>query len=119
MSTLVPTPDLAPVKKLVLDAVSSPITKAMYGKALDDFFRWRADNGNPAFARWAVQAYRAALEKEAYAPSTINQRLAAIRKLAREAAANGLLPAEAASGITQVPGVRQQGERAGNWLTHQ
>ncbi len=119
MSSLVPAPDLAPVKKLVLDAVSSPITKAMYAKALDDFFLWRSENGNPAFARWAVQAYRAALEEEDYAPSTINQRLAAIRKLAREAAANGLLAAEAAAGIVQVPGVRQPGATAGNWLTHQ
>lgn len=119
MSALVPATDLAPVKRLVLDAVVSPITRAMYSKALDDFFLWRAANGNPAFARWAVQAYRGALQQEAYAPSTINQRLAAIRKLAREAAANGLLPAEAAAGIVQVPGIRQQGARAGNWLTRQ
>ena len=32
--------DLAPVKKLVLDAVASPLTRAMYAKALNDFFVW-------------------------------------------------------------------------------
>ena len=89
----------------------------MYAKALEDFFQWRAGQGSPAFSRAAVQAHRAALEARGYAPSTINQRLAAIKKLAREAAANGLLDSAVAAGIDQVPGVKQQGTRAGNWLT--
>jgi len=110
-------PDLTPIKRLALDAVSSPITRAMYGKALDDFFAWREQQGSPAFTRAAVQAHRAELERRGYAPSTINQRLAAIRKLAREAAANGLLDSGVAGGIEQVTGARQQGIRAGNWLT--
>jgi integrase/recombinase XerD len=37
--------------------------------------------------------------------------------MAREAAANGLLDASVAAAIDQVPGVKQQGVRAGNWLT--
>ena len=90
----------------------------MYGKALDDFFAWRAERGNPPFSRAAVQAHRTVLESKGYAPSTVNQRLAAIKKLAREAAANGWLDAETtAAGIDQVAGVKQQGVRAGNWLT--
>jgi integrase len=108
---------LQAVKRLVLDAVSSPSTRTMYGKALDDFFRWREEQGRPAFSRAALQAHRAALESMGYAPSTINQRLAAVKKLAREAAANGLLDSGTAAGIDQVAGVRQQGSRAGNWLT--
>jgi integrase/recombinase XerD len=115
-------PYLAPatldqVMRLVLDAVSSPSTRTMYAKALGDFFRWRTEQGSPAFSRAAVQAHRAALEARGYAPSTINQRLAAVKKLAREAAANGLLDSTVAAGIDQVPGVKQQGTRAGNWLT--
>ena len=47
----------------------------------------------------------------------MNQRLAAIRKLAREAAAHGWLAAETALSIAQVAGAKQQGTRAGNWLT--
>lgn len=105
------------VTRLVLDAVSSPSTRTMYAKALGDFFQWREAQGRPAFSRAAVQAHRAALEARGYAPSTINQRLAAIKKLAREAAANGLLDSAVAAGIDQVPGVKQQGTRAGNWLT--
>jgi len=109
--------NLYPLKRMVLDAVLSPITKVIYGKALEDFFAWRDSQGSPAFTRFAVQAHRSELEKRGYAPSTVNQRLAAIRKLAREAAANGLLDSGVAAGIVQVTGARQQGIRAGNWLT--
>jgi site-specific recombinase XerD len=108
---------LQAVRQLVLDAVASPITRAMYSKALDDFFAWREGQGRPSFTRVTVQAHRTELQSRGYSASTINQRLAAIRKLAREAAANGLLDAESAASIDQVPGIRQQGNRAGNWLT--
>jgi len=112
-------PGLTGVRRLVLDAVSSPTTKKMYAKALDDFFIWWAGQGRPAFARASVQAHRAWLEEQGYSPSTINQRLAALRKLAREAALNGHLAPEAAAGVTQVPGIKQRGARAGNWLTRE
>lgn len=110
---------LAAIRKLLLDAVSSPITRALYGKALDDFFAWWEGQGRPPFLRATVQAHRAWLEQRGYSPSTINQRLAAIRKLAREAALNGLLTADAAAGIAQTPGAKQAGVRAGNWLTRE
>jgi integrase len=120
MSSMVPYPVLSGlevVKRLVLDAVSSPSTRTMYAKALDDFFRWRTGQLSPPFSRALVQGHRAWLEARGYAPSTVNQRLSAIKKLAREAAANGLLDSAVAAGIDQVAGVKQQGIRAGNWLT--
>jgi integrase len=43
--------------------------------------------------------------------------LSAIRKLAAEAADNGLLAPEAAAGIARVKGSKRHGVRAGNWLT--
>lgn len=105
------------LRDLVLDSVSAPITKALYRKALDDFFTWRQNEANPAFDRAAVQAHRSWLEAQGYAASSVNQKLAAIRKLAREAAAAGLLDASTAAGIDQVAGIKQRGIRAGNWLT--
>lgn len=116
-TALKPVTSLSAIKALVLDAVSSPVTKAMYGRALEDFFTWWAGQGRPAFTRQTVSAHRGWLEEKGYAPSTINQRLAAIRKLAMEAAAHGLLASDTAAGISQVPGARQSGNRAGNWLT--
>jgi integrase len=105
------------VRRLLLDAVSSPLTRALYAKALADFFAWREGQGRPPFTRAAVQAHRTWLEQQGHGPSTINQRLAAIKKLAREAAANGLLDAAVAAGIREVPGAKLSGNRAGNWLT--
>jgi len=47
---------------------------------------------------------------------TINARLSALRKLAAEAADNGLIPLEVAASIARVRGVGQRGVRLGNWL---
>src|SRR3989454_9193796 len=56
-------------------------------------------------------------EQKQYAPSTINLRLAAVRRVAYEAAESGLLSPELAAGIRRVKGVRRLGIRVGNWLT--
>jgi integrase len=114
-----PLPDWRPVCQLALDAVTSPATRAAYARALADFLAWREAAGRPAFTRAALQAHRASLLERGLAPSTINVRLAAIKKLAREAAANGLLDAGTAAGILQTPGARETGNRAGNWLTRE
>jgi site-specific recombinase XerC len=50
------------------------------------------------------------------AAATINQRLAAVRRLAYEAADSGLLSPELAAGIRHVKGVKHLGQRSGNWL---
>jgi len=57
------------------------------------------------------------LEQKQYAPTTINLRLAAVRRVAFEAADSGLLSPELAAGIRRVKGVRRIGVRVGNWLT--
>jgi site-specific recombinase XerD len=49
--------------------------------------------------------------------STINLRLAAVRRLAFEAADSGLLSPELAAGIQRVKGAKKLGVRLGNWLT--
>ncbi len=51
------------------------------------------------------------------APGTINVRMAAVRRLAYEAADSGLLSPELAADIHRVKGVRKLGSRLGNWLT--
>ena len=61
--------------------------------------------------------YRIALEQRKYAPSTINLRLAAVRRLAYEASDCGLLSPDLAAGIRRVKGAKRLGVRVGNWLT--
>ena len=70
-----------------------------------------------AFNRTVVLRYRIHLEQRGYAPATINLRLAAVRRIAYEAADAGLLSPELAAGICRVKEVRQIGVRLGNWLT--
>ena len=43
--------------------------------------------------------------------------MSAIRRLAAEAADNGLMTSELASGVGRVKGVKREGIRTGNWLT--
>jgi|SRR5215475_1347312 len=102
--------------ELLLNSVSSPHTRRSYAQGLAEFHAWKRHH-RLGFTRATVQDWRSSLMERGLAASTINVRLAAIRKLAREAALNGLLSAETASAIAQVPGARESGTRAGNWLS--
>jgi site-specific recombinase XerD len=109
----------AELKSLALNGVSSSHTRRAYDRALMQFHAWyRADEHGP-FTRATIQGYRVALENQGLASSSINVQLAALRKLASEAADNGLLPPEIAAGIARIRGVRRAGVRAGNWLTQE
>ena len=79
------------LKALVLDSVSSPITKRVYNLGLDEFFAWFAH------------------EPRGLGSVSINVRITAVRKLAVEAAGNGLLTPELAAGITRVKGAKSSG----------
>ena len=63
--------------------------------------------------------YRSHLIERGLSAASINLSLAALRKLAAEAAAHGGLSPLAAAGIRGVPGARRSGVRTGNWLTLQ
>ena len=92
------------LKSLVLDSLTSAHSRRAYGKALDDFHAWAAVNSPEGFTKATVQRYRLALEEQGLAPSSINIRLSAIRKLANEAADNGVFSPEAAAAIGRVSG---------------
>src|SRR5437773_790517 len=85
--------------------------------ALKDFLAWHERNGRIPLSKAVVQHYIVELKESGLTPATINQRLAAIRKLVTEAADNGGLDQQTASVIRSVKGVRWEGRRAGNWLT--
>jgi integrase len=106
------------LKSLVLDSVSSPITKRVYNLGLDEFISWyTAEPRSAGLTKATVSAWRVALEARRLGPISINVRITAIRKLAVEAADNGLLAPELASGIARIKGVRTHGIRVGNWLS--
>jgi site-specific recombinase XerC len=105
------------MKSLVLDSVSSPITKRVYNMALDEFFGWYAQEPRPGFTKATVSAGRVTLEERGLGSSSIIVRMSAIRKLAVEATDNGLLAPELAAGIQRVKSAKSIGVRAGNWLS--
>lgn len=104
------------IKKLVLDNISSANSKRSYEHALEDFRQWWEQAGMTCFTDATVQAYRVALEERDLAPSLINMRLSALRKLAEEAADHELLSADRAAAILRVNGVKRLGMRVGNWF---
>ena len=105
------------LKALVLDSVSSPITKRVYNMALDEFMAWFRQEPRPGFTKATVSAWRASLEARGLGSSSIIIRMSAIRKLAGEAADNGLIAPELAAGIARVKSVKSTGIRVGNWLS--
>jgi site-specific recombinase XerD len=92
-------PDLDFAKSAVLNTLRSPESKRSYRFAIDDFVAWYCSEP------WRLSS------------STINLRLAAVRRLAYEAADTGLLSPELAAGIGRVKGAKRVGVRLGNWLS--
>ena len=112
-------PDLDHAKTAVLNTLRSPDSQRSYRFAIDDFVAWYCSEPRLAFNKTVVLRYRLQLEVRGLAASTINVRLAAVRRLAYEAADSGLLSPELAAGIRRVKGAKKKGVRLGNWLTAQ
>ena len=110
-------PDLDHCKSAVLNSLGSPASRRVYEYAIDQFITWYCSEPRLAFNRIVVVRYRIYLESRHLAANTINQQLAAVRRLAHEAADSGLLSPELAAGISRVKGVKQLGFRSGNWLS--
>jgi hypothetical protein len=110
-------PDLEHAKSAVLNSLASPESRRSYEFAIQNFVHWYCSEPRLALNRIVVTRYRMQLEQLHLAPATINQRLAAVRRLAYEASDAGLLSPELAAGIKRVRGVKQLGVRIGNWLT--
>src|ERR1039457_967028 len=110
-------PDLDQARSAVLNSLPSKESQRGYRHAIDEFIAWYSSEPRLSFNRTAVTRYRIHLESRQLAPGTINGRLAAVRRLAYEAADSGLLSPELAAGIRRVKGAKYLSVRLGNWLT--
>jgi hypothetical protein len=95
----------------VLNSLTSPSSQRSYDHAIREFIDWYCSEPRLAFNKTVVTRYRISLEQRQYAPSTINLRLAAVRRLAYEASDCGLLSPDLAAGIRRVKGARRLGVR--------
>lgn len=100
------------LKQVVLNSVTAVNTRRNYAKSLDDLFAFAA--GRPLTLA-LLQEWKASMD--GLAASTVNVKLAAARRLISEARRNGLIGAEEASNLSDIPNVAQRGNRMGNWLT--
>jgi integrase len=100
------------LRQMTLDSVPSTHSRRNYGRALDDLFLFAQSQ---PLTRELLMEWRAKMD--GLSPSTINVRLSAVRKMVHEARRNGLLGIDEAADLTDVPNIRQQGIRLGNWLT--
>ena len=115
--TILRFPDLEHSKNAVVNSLAAVSSQESYGHAIDEFIEWYCSEPRLAFNRAVVLRYRFFLEQKNLAPSTINVRLAAVRRLAYEASDSGRLSPELAAGIRRVKGAKRLGTRIGNWLT--
>jgi site-specific recombinase XerD len=115
--TVLRLPDLEHSRTAVLNSLTAPSARRSYDHAIREFTDWYCSEPRLAFNKTVVTRYRIFLEQAHYAASTINLRLAAVRRLASEASDAGLLSPDLAAGIRRVKGVRKHGVRIGNWLT--
>jgi site-specific recombinase XerD len=110
-------PDLDQSKAAVIGSLRSPESQRGYRHAINEFIDWYCSEPRLSFNRTVVLRYRMHLESRNLASGTINVRLAAVRRLAYEAADAGLLSPELAAGICRVKGAKKHGIRPGNWLS--
>src|ERR1700693_963163 len=110
-------PDLEQSRSAVLNSLTSSSSQRTYDHAIREFIEWYCSEPRLAFNKTVVTRYRISLEQRNYAASTINLRLAAVRRLAYEAADAGLLSPYLAAGIRRVKCAKRLGVRLGNWLS--
>jgi hypothetical protein len=105
-------PDLEQAKSAVLVSLRSPESQRSYRRSIDDFVHWYCSEPRLSFNKTVVTRYRIYLEDQHLAPGTVNVRLAAVRRLAYEAADSGLLSPELAGGDPAGAGIEETGNPA-------
>lgn len=90
-------------------------TQRSYALSLDQFREFM--RGRDMLDRAAVADFKTHLEESGASPSTINVRLAAVRRMVDELAVLGIIPIHEAMYIQRVKGAKRRGTRQGLWLS--
>ena len=103
--------------RVVLNSLPSASSKRVYKMAIRDFLSFWESQGKPALDKLFLQTYIAHMQDEEVGEASINLRLAAIRKLAREAVELQIWPEKVPAVFASVKNIPQRGRRTGNWLS--
>jgi len=104
------------IADMVLNTVSER-SRRDYSRALQGFMSWYIESNQAELSKATVSAHVAHLKAQGVGEASINQRLAAIRKMMMECADNGLISESTAQAIKRVENIKIQGGKLGNWLT--
>lgn len=101
----------------ILPSIRSKQTQRVYTQHLNNFITFM-ESGRP-FTRQTVMEWIAEKRGRGLSASTLNQSLAAVKKLAYEArySSSGAISEEVYRGIEDIKGEKKEGRRTGNWLT--
>ena len=103
--------------RVVLNSLPSASSKRVYKMAIRDFLSYWISQDKPYLDKLFLQTYIAYLQDQGVGESSINLRLAAIRKLTREASELQIWPDTVAAAFASVKNIPQRGKRTGNWLS--
>ena len=103
--------------RVVLNSLPSPLSKRVYKMAIRDFLQYWKRNDKPVMDKLFLQTYIAFMQDQGTGEASINLRLAAIRKLTREASELQIWPDTVAAAFASVKNIPQRGKRTGNWLS--
>jgi len=103
--------------RVVLNSLPSPLSKRVYNMAIRDFLNYWQENNEAVMDKLFLQTYIAFMQDIGVGEASINLRLAAIRKLTREASELQIWPDTVAAAFASVKNIPQRGKRTGNWLS--
>jgi len=102
--------------RVVLNSLPSPRSKRVYSMAIRHFVDYLEDQEKTNLDKLFLQTYIASMQDEGIGEGSINLRLAAIRKLSREADELKIWPETVAASFASVKNIPHRGKRTGNWL---
>ena len=103
--------------RVVINSLPSPRSKRVYSMAIRHFVEYLQSQEEPILDKLFLQTYITAMQDEGIGEASINLRLAAIRKLSREADELKIWPEAVTAAFISVKKIPQRGKRIGNWLT--
>ena len=102
---------------VVINSLPSPRSKRVYHMAIRHFVGYLQSQKEPVLDKLFLQTYISAMQDEGIGEASINLRLAAIRKLSREAEELKIWPETVTAAFVSVKKIPQRGKHIGNWLT--
>lgn len=104
--------------RLVTNTLPSIHSRRAYSQAIRCFMQYWCEEGYPLLTKGFLNQYVMEMQDDqGKGEATINKHLAAIRKLASEAADNEIWPEKVSISFSRVKGIPLRGRKKHNWLT--